>query len=107
MEQIFTVLISSLAVLAVIGGVVGYFLPRVSRVLGWAVIVGAIPAGFAAHGAFNDYSRSCGEMMAGVCHIVSLSVGIGAAAVVVMLGIGMVIGPALASSGAKKAAAPE
>jgi hypothetical protein len=91
------------ALIICIGGLAGYFLPRISRVLGWIVIIAAIPGGVATHYVLIRGYFRCGEFMAGVCSLSAIVLGVIMAVVIVAFGLGMVLGPVLAASRKRKA----
>jgi hypothetical protein len=83
-------------ILVLIGGLTGYVLPRASRVLGWVVLIGSVPAGIMAFRAGAASGRSCGEMMAGVCDLFAIGMGLAAALAVGLIGVGVLVGAAIA-----------
>ncbi len=76
----------------------GYFLRRFARVLGWMVLVGAIPAGLVAFRFGMSKAASCGEMMASVCQLFMAGAGVIVSVAVGLAGSGLVLGARLARS---------
>lgn len=76
----------------------GYFQPRLARVLGWMVLVGAIPARLVAYRFGMSKAASCGEMMAGVCQLFMAGAGVFVSVAVGLAGGGLVLGARLARS---------
>jgi hypothetical protein len=87
--------------LALVAGLVGYLVPRMSRILGWVALVGAIPIGMAAFRSGAASGRSCGEMMAGVCQLFALGMGAVAGVAVGLAGVCLLLGAAMAKSRAR------
>jgi len=83
-------------VLVLLGGLTGYFLPRAARVLGWVVLFGLVPAGIMAFRSAAASGRSCGEMMAGVCDLFAIGMGLAAALAVGLIGVGLLVGGVIA-----------
>ena len=103
LEQLISIVILVGALIICIGGLVGCFLSRISRELGWIVIIAAIPGGVATHhGLMRGYFR-CGEFMAGVCSLSAIALRVIMAVIVAAFGFGMLLGPVLAASRKRKA----
>jgi hypothetical protein len=81
-----------------VAALAGYFLPRLARVLGWLVLVGAIPAGLVAFRFGMSKAASCGELMAGVCQLFMAGAGVIVGVAVGLAGGGLVLGARLARS---------
>jgi hypothetical protein len=81
-----------------VAALAGYFLPRLARVLGWMVLIGAIPAGLVAFRFGMSKAASCGEMMAGVCQLFMAGAGAIVSVAVGLAGGGLVLGARLARS---------
>lgn len=88
-------------VLFLTAGLVGYIVPRLSRILGWVAVVGAIPIGMAAFRSGAASGRSCGEMMAGVCQLFAIGMGAAAGVAVGLAGVCLLLGAAIARSRAR------
>jgi hypothetical protein len=88
-------------ILLLIAGLVGYIVPRISRILGWVALVGSIPVGMAAFRSGAASGRSCGEMMAGVCQLFALGMGAVAGVAVGLAGVCLLVGAAIAKSRAR------
>jgi len=91
--------IAAAALVAILlGGLVGYVLPRPSRIVGWVVLVGSIPVGMAAFRSGASSGISCGEMMAGVCQLFAIGMGAATGVAVGLTGIGLLLGAAMGGS---------
>ncbi len=85
--------IAAAALVAILlGGLVGYVLPRLSRIVGWVVLVCSIPVGMAAFRSGASSGNSCGEMMAGVCQLFAMGLGAATGVAVGLAGVGLLLG---------------
>ena len=85
-------------VVVLLGGLLGYVLPRMSRIVGWVVLVGSIPVGMAAFRSGAAGGSSCGEMMAGVCQLLAIGMGAATGVAVGLVGAGLLLGAVMAGS---------
>ena len=89
-------------VFILLGSLVGYLLPRLSRIIGWVVLVGSIPVGIAAFRSGAASGTSCGEMMAGVCQLFAIGMGAAAGVAVGLVGVGLLLGAVVAGSRSRR-----
>jgi hypothetical protein len=81
-----------------VAALAGYFLPRLARVLGWTVLVGAIPARLVAFRFGMSKAASCGEMMAGIWQLFMAGAGVIVGVAVGLAGGGLILGARLVRS---------
>jgi hypothetical protein len=89
---------AAVLVFILLGGLVGYLLPRISRLLGWVVLAGSIPVGMAAFRSGAASGNSCGEMMGGVCQVFAMGMGAAAGVAVGLVGAGLLLGAVMAGN---------